>query len=107
MRTDLKEYDEPAPEMPPLTPEDTSSFFNCVDPLDVQRTSLKSPEPVKLPSLWSDLGRMSWVGAPPLTPLHSSFSDLLDLGRLREVPGQLNCDDDLIHMDVDYDKLLH
>ena len=101
-------------EMPPLTPEDTSSLFNCVDPMDIQRSSLKtsltpaeSPEPVKLPSLWSDLGRMSWLGAPPLPPLHSSFSDLLDLGRLREVPGQLNCDDDLIHMDVDYDKLLH
>ena len=101
-------------EMPPLTPEDTSSLFNCVDPMDIQRTSLKtsptpaeSPEPVKLPSLWSDLGRMSWLGAPALPPLHSSFSDLLDLGRLREVPGQLNCDDDLIHMDVDYDKLLH
>ena len=101
-------------EMPPLTPEDTSSLFNCVDPMDIQRSGLKtsptpaeSPEPVKLPSLWSDLGRMSWLGAPPLPPLHSSFSDLLDLGRLREVPGQLNCDDDLIHMDVDYDKLLH
>ena len=103
----LQPWSDVKTEMPPLTPEDTSSFFNCVDPLDVQRTNLKSPEPVKLPSLWSDLGRMSWVGAPPLTPLHSSFSDLLDLGRLREVPGQLNCDDDLIHMDVDYDKLLH
>ena len=103
-------------ELPPLTPEDPS-FFTCVDPMDIQRSALKncpadspaeSPEPVKLPSLWSALGRMSWLGAPPLTPLHSSLSDLFDLGRLREVPGQLNCDDDFIHnMDVDYDKLLH
>ena len=99
-------------ELGPLTPEDPS-FFTCVDPMDIQRSALKncpaeSPEPVKLPSLWSDLGRMSWLGAPPLAPLHSSLSDLFDLGRLREVPGQLNCDDDFIHnMDVDYDKLLH
>ena len=113
----LQPWSDVKTELPPLTPEDplTSSFFNCVDPTELQRSSLKScppesPEPLKLPSLpslWSDLGRMSWLGAPPLTPLHSSFSDLLDLGRVREVPGQLNCDDDLIHMDVDYDKLLH
>ena len=111
LRSDVKT------ELPPLTPEDPS-FFTCVDPMDIQRSGMKncpasspasaSPEPVKLPSLWSDLGRMSWLGAPPLTPLHSSLSDLFDLGRLREVPGQLNCDDDFIHnMDVDYDKLLH
>ena len=111
LRSDVKT------ELPPLTPEDPS-FFTCVDPMDIQRSGIKncpasspasaSPEPVKLPSLWSDLGRMSWLGAPPLTPLHSSLSDLFDLGRLREVPGQLNCDDDFIHnMDVDYDKLLH
>ena len=34
----------------------------------------------KLPSLWSDTGRMSWLGAN---------LDLFDWGRLREVPEQV------------------
>ena len=49
----------------------------------------------KLPSLWSDMGRMSWLGAN---------LDLFDWGRLREVPdpGSGTAED----ISGDYDKLL-
>ena len=49
-----------------------------------------------LPSLWSDLGRMSWLGAN---------LDLFDWGRLREVPdpGSGTAED---IVSGDYDKLL-
>ena len=99
---------------PPWQVKTESSMFNCVDPTEIQNISQKhdshvSPapepltsdqqEPCKLPSLWSDLGRMSWLGAN---------LDLFDWGRLREVPGHDNCDtcDSEEMTTVDFDQLL-
>ena len=88
--------------------ESSSIFTNCVDPSEIMEPLNdvgppasapvvdEAEEPCKLPSLWSDVGRMSWLGA--------NF-DLFDWGRLREVPEQHDCDrDDMIN--IDYDKLL-
>ena len=107
------------PELWPVKSEaNPSSLFNCVDPMDVQTSCIKpsvSPPisdillstsssssetqpPCKLPSLWSDMGRMSWLGAN---------LDLFDWSKLRdgEVPETGDCDaDDLIN--IDYDKLM-
>ena len=86
-----------------LIKTESSSIFNGVDPTEIMEpmSDIGPPapapeEPGKLPSLWSDVGRMSWLGA--------NF-DLFDWGRLREVPEQHDCDaDDMIN--IDYDKLL-
>ena len=56
----------------------------------------------KLPSLWSDMGRMSWLGAN---------LDLFDWGRLREVPepelGHLGTGDiDMAGLGEGYDSLM-
>ena len=86
-----------------LIKTESSSIFNGVDPTEIMEpmNDIGPPAPApeegcKLPSLWSDVGRMSWLGA--------NF-DLFDWGRLREVPEQHDCDaDDMIN--IDYDKLL-
>ena len=87
----------------------SSSMYRCVNPTEVlsqTETGKVSPnellggtESGKLPSLWSGLGRMSWLGFGEKAP-----SEWLEMGRIREVPEQNDSDDDLIN--IDYDKLL-
>ena len=87
----------------------TSYSGRCVNPMEVTKqpeSSRGTPEDIvsgtesgKLPSLWSGLGRMPWIGFGDRDP-----SEWLDLGCVREVPEQNDPEDDI--SDINYDKLL-
>ena len=87
----------------------TSYMEQCVNPTEIvnqTESSRASPDEMlgmtesgKLPSLWSDLGRMSWLGFG-----ERASSEWLEMGTVREVPEQDDEDGDLDI--IDYDKLL-